>query len=100
MVEERERRGWKNRHMHDNMPCREASAVKLAPDHTSKLDAVLVEARREERRREKRRKKKERREKRRKKEEAAAVLLCYTSARKRPWHHLFHQPALRERAER
>ena len=27
----------------DNMPCREASAVKLAPDHTSKLDAVLVD---------------------------------------------------------
>ena len=47
--------------------------MKLAPDHTSKLDAVLVDpcfiqcllARREEKRREKRRKKKERREKRR-----------------------------------
>ena len=61
-MEERERRGWKNRHMRDNIPCREASAVKLAPDHTSKLDAVLVGpcfkqcllARREEKRREKR----------------------------------------------
>ena len=42
-MEERERRGWKNRHMRDNMPCRESSAVKLAPDHTSKLDAVLVD---------------------------------------------------------
>ena len=43
VVEERRRRGWKNRHMRDNIPCREASAVKLAPDHTSKLDAVLVD---------------------------------------------------------
>ena len=43
VVEERERRGWKNRHMRDNIPCREASAVKLAPDHTSKLDAVFVD---------------------------------------------------------
>ena len=43
VVEERVRRGWKNRHMRDNIPCREASAVKLAPDHTSKLDAVLVD---------------------------------------------------------
>ena len=79
-MEERERRGWKNRHMRDNIPCREASAVKLAPDHTSKLDAVLVGpsfiqcllARREEKReerREKRKRKKERREKRREKEE-------------------------------
>ena len=63
VVEERGRRGWKNRHMRDNIPCREACAVKLAPDHTSKLDAVLVDpcfiqcllARREEKRREKRR---------------------------------------------
>ena len=59
-MEERGRRGWKNRHMRDNIPCREASAVKLAPDHTSKLDAVLFDscfiqcllARREEKRRE------------------------------------------------
>ena len=60
--------------MRDNIPCREASAAKLAPDHTSKLDAVLVDpcfiqcllARREEKRREKRREKErgERREKR------------------------------------
>ena len=71
LVEERRRRGWKNRHMRDNIPCREACAVKLAPDHTSKLDAVLVDpcfiqcllARREERRRERR----EEREKRNRK---------------------------------
>ena len=29
--------------MRDNIPCREASAVKLAPDHTSKLGTVLVD---------------------------------------------------------
>ena len=63
--------------MRDNIPCREASAVKLAPDHTSKLDAVLVDPcflysvcwregkRKEERREEKERRneEKERREK-------------------------------------
>ena len=62
--------------MRDNMPCREASAVKLAPDHTSKLDAVLVDpyfiqcllARREEKRREKKREKKEEEENEVKKE--------------------------------
>ena len=64
--------------MRDNIPCREASAVKLAPDHTSKLDAVLVEpcfkqcllARREEKRREKRKQKREekRREEKRREE--------------------------------
>ena len=43
LVEERERRGWKNRHMRDYIPCTEACALKLAPDHTSKLDAVLVD---------------------------------------------------------
>ena len=50
--------------MRDNIPCREACAVKLAPDHTSKLDAVLVDpcfiqcllARKEERRGERERK--------------------------------------------
>ena len=76
VVEERGRRGWKNRHMRDNMPCREACAVKLAPDHTSKLDAVLVDpcfiqcllARREEKRREQRREKKEEEENEVKKE--------------------------------
>ena len=81
MVEERERRAWKNRHMRDNIPCREASAVKLAPDHTSKLDAVLVgpcfiqcllarrerEERREKRRERERRKEERREEKRRRK---------------------------------
>ena len=68
-MEERGRRGWKNRHMRDNIPCREACAVKFAPDHTSKLDAVLVDpcfiqcvlARKEER-------KEERREEREKRE--------------------------------
>ena len=72
VVVERERRGWKNRHMRDNIPCREASAVKLVPDHTSKLDAVLVgpcfytvfvgEKRREEKREERREKREEGRE--------------------------------------
>ena len=75
LVEERGRRGWKNRHMRDNIPCREACAVKLAPDHTSKLDAVLVDpcfiqcllARREEKRREKRREREEKEKRRRRK---------------------------------
>ena len=70
--EERRRRGSKNRHMRDNIPCREASAVKLAPDHTSKLDAVLVDpcfiqcllARREEKRRVSRREERRRKKKR------------------------------------
>ena len=61
--------------MRDNIPCRQASAVKLAPDHTSKLDAVLVDpcfvqcllarGKRKEERREEREEKKEREEKRR-----------------------------------
>ena len=77
--EERERRGWKNRHMRDNIPCIEASAVKLTPDHTSKLDAVLVDpcsiqcllAKMEEKeeREEKEREEKERREEGKKREE-------------------------------
>ena len=82
-MEERGRRGWKNRHMRDNIPCREASAVKLAPDHTSKLDAVLVdpcfihtvfvgekgrEKKREEKRKGERRERKRERKKERKEE--------------------------------
>ena len=64
--------------MRDNMPCREAGAVKLAPDHTSKLDAVLVGPcfiqcfvgeKTREREREEKRKRREEKEREREKEQ-------------------------------
>ena len=97
VVEERRRRGWKNRHMRDNIPCREASAVKLAPDHTSKLDAVLVDKcfiqcllarreegkKREEKGRGERREKREEKERRKKEEEENEVKKEARTERKR-----------------
>ena len=71
------RRGEERMEESSHIPCREASAVKLAPDHTSKLDAVLVDpcftqcllARREEKRREERREREKKRGEREKREE-------------------------------
>ena len=97
VVEERGRRGWKNRHMRDNIPCREAGAVKLAPDHTSKLDAVLVDQcfiqcllarrgegkKREEKRKGERREEREEKERRKKEEEENEVKKEARTERKR-----------------